>query len=156
MHIERYDGDRDALLPLFALADDSPTQIVSYIRVGEVLVACEGGEVIGHAQIVETGDAGTFELKSVAVTQALQGEGVGRALVAAVIRRCRERNGRRLIVSTATADIGNLRFYQRQGFRMCRIVQDAFGPSTGYPEGLLVDGIPLRDQVVFERDLGAD
>ncbi|RUW83357.1 GNAT family N-acetyltransferase, partial [Mesorhizobium sp. M8A.F.Ca.ET.023.01.1.1] len=32
----------------------------------------------------------------------------------------------------------------------------AFGPSTGYPEGLLVNGIPLCDQVVFERDLGAD
>ncbi|RVD51444.1 GNAT family N-acetyltransferase, partial [Mesorhizobium sp. M8A.F.Ca.ET.023.02.2.1] len=24
------------------------------------------------------------------------------------------------------------------------------------PEGLLVNGIPLCDQVVFERDLGAD
>jgi len=46
--------------------------------------------------------------------------------------------------------------HQRQGFRMCRIVQDAFGPSTGYPEGSAVNGIPLRDQVVFERDLGAD
>src|SRR5690242_20964423 len=27
-----------------------------------------------------------------------------------------------------------------------RIVQDAFGPSTGYPEGSAVNGIPLRDR----------
>lgn len=153
---ERYDGNREALRPLFALADDSPMQISSYIDRGEVLVARDGGRIVGHVQVIETGEGGVFELKSLAVRPARQSEGLGRALVAAAITRCRERDGRRLIVSTATADIGNLRFYQRQGFRMCRIVQDAFGPSTGYPEGLLVNGIPLRDQVVFERDLGTD
>ncbi|MER8630499.1 GNAT family N-acetyltransferase [Mesorhizobium opportunistum] len=131
-------------------------QISGYIGRGEVMVAREGGRIVGHVQIIETGEGGVFELKSLAVRPARQSEGLGRALVTAAVTRCRERNGRRLIVSTATADIGNLRFYQRQGFRMCRIVQDAFGPSTGYPEGLLVNGIPLRDQVVFERDLGAD
>ncbi|QPC92084.1 GNAT family N-acetyltransferase [Mesorhizobium sp. INR15] len=156
MHIEKYDADRDVLLPLFALADDSSAQISSYFRLGEVLVACEGGLILGHVQIFETGDAGVFELKSMAVREERQGEGLGRALVAAAVSRCREGNGRRLIVSTATADIGNLRFYQRQGFRMYRIVQDAFVPSTGYPEEALVDGIPLRDQVFFERDLTLD
>ncbi|TPK69859.1 GNAT family N-acetyltransferase [Mesorhizobium sp. B2-4-15] len=156
MHIERYDGNRDALLPLFALADDSPTQVASYIEEGEVVVARAGDEIVGHALIIDTGDAATFELKSIAITQARQGEGLGRALVAAAITYCRERGGRHLIVSTATADIGNLRFYQRLGFRMASIVKDAFGPATGYPEGLLIDSIPLRDQVVFELDLGAD
>src|SRR5438445_4408570 len=150
MQIERYDGNREALRPLFALADDSPTQISFYIDEGEVLVARDGNRIVGHVQVIETGEGGVFELKSLAVRPTRQSEGVGRALVAAAITRCRERNGRRLIVSTATADIGNLRFYQRQGFRMCRIVQDAFGPSTGYTEGLLVTGIPLCDQVVLE------
>lgn len=131
-------------------------QISGYIDRGEVLVVRDGGRIVGHLQIIETGEGGVFELKSLAVRPSRQSEGLGRALVAAAITHCRERNGRRLIVSTATADIGNLRFYQRQGFRMYRIVQDAFGPSTGYPEGLLVNGIPLRDQVIFERDLGTD
>jgi predicted N-acetyltransferase YhbS len=156
MQIERYDGDRGALLPLFSLADDSPTQISSYIDRGDVLVARDGGRIVGHVQVIETGEAGVFELKSLAVRPASQREGLGRSLVAAAIARCRERGGRRLVVSTATADIGNLKFYQRHGFRMCRIVRDAFGPSTGYPEGLAVNGIPLRDQVVFDLDLGAD
>jgi hypothetical protein len=57
-----------------------------------------------------------------------------------------------LIVSTAAA-VGTLRFYQRRGFRMYRVVQDALGPSTGYPVGLLIDGIPLRDQVFLELAL---
>jgi len=72
--------------------------------------------------------------------------------VEAAIARCRQRNGCKLIVSTAASDTGNLRFYQRQGFRMYRIVRDAFGPATGYAAGTLVDGIPLRDQVFLELD----
>jgi len=84
-----------------------------------------------------------------------QGQGIGRALIAEAVKRCREQSGERIIVSTATADIGNLRFYQRQGFRMVRIVQDAFTPATGYPEGIVIDGIPLCDQVFFEMRLSA-
>ncbi len=60
---------------------------------------------------------------------------------------------RRLIVATGTAGIGNLRFYQRCGFRMTHVVRDVFSPSNGYPPGLEVDGIPLLDQVWFERVL---
>jgi GNAT superfamily N-acetyltransferase len=150
MRIKVYRADRSLLLPLFDLADDSRAEIYSYISRGEVLVARDGDTVIGHLQILETDAAGVFELKSVAVEARRQGQGTGRSLVEAAIIHCRVRNGYRLIVSTATVDIGNLRFYQRLGFRMYRIVQDAFRPEDGYAEGVLVDGIPLRDQVFLE------
>jgi len=42
MHIEIHQADRSTLLPLFALADDSPAQIAGYIALGEVLAAREG------------------------------------------------------------------------------------------------------------------
>jgi GNAT superfamily N-acetyltransferase len=153
MHIGQYDEDRALLLPLFTLADDSAAQIAAYISRGEVLVARDAELVIGHLQIVETGDAGVFELKSMAVTEQRQREGVGARLVEAGLAYCRARSGRRLIVSTAAADTGNLRFYQRRGFRMSRIVRDVFTPSNGYMEGAVVDGIALRDQVFLDLDL---
>jgi hypothetical protein len=56
-----------------------------------------------------------------------------------------------VLVATAAADIGNLRFYQRQGFRMRSVERDAFTPATGYPPGLLIDGIELRDRVWLDR-----
>jgi hypothetical protein len=56
-----------------------------------------------------------------------------------------------ILVATAAADIGNLRFYQRQGFRMRSVERDAFTPATGYPPGLLIDGIELRDRVWLDR-----
>lgn len=134
---------------MFALADDSAEQIATYVELGLILVAREGEAIIGHAQIVDT------ELKSLAVAEDRQRSGTGRALVEAVIARARADGVACLIVSTATADIGNLRFYQRIGFRMTRIVRDAFGPGTGYPAGLTIGGIPLRDQVFLEFDLKA-
>lgn len=156
MHIAPYSEGRNLLLPLFELADDSPAQISTYISRGELLVAREKHLVIGHLQILETNDAGVFEIKSMAVMETRQGEGIGRSLVKAAVVHCRARNGHRLIVSTATADIGNLRFYQRQGFRMYKIVQDAFTPASGYPEGIVIDGVPLRDQVSLDLDLTSD
>ncbi|MEO8320227.1 MAG: GNAT family N-acetyltransferase [Bradyrhizobium sp.] len=153
MDIETHHGDRLVLQHLFALADDSETQIASYIALGEVLVACDGDGIIGHLQILEAGEAGAYELKSMAVDLSRQREGIGCSLVAAAVTLCRSRHGRRLIVSTAAADIGNLRFYQRQGFRMYRVVQDAFRPDTGYPDGIMIDGIALRDQVFLELTL---
>jgi GNAT superfamily N-acetyltransferase len=151
--VEPYLGDRRRLLPLFALADDSPSQIAAYLHQGEVLVAREAGDIVGHAQLVEGRDPLVLELKSLAVEEAWRGRGIGAALVTAVTERSRLRGARRLLVATAAADLGNLRFYQRRGFRMLRIVRDAFGPESGYPEGLLVDRIPLRDQVWLDLEL---
>lgn len=153
MHYELHTGRRGALRPLFALADDSARQIDTYIGLGDVLVARDADRIVGHLQLLATAAAGVFELRSMAVDEARQREGIGRGLVAAAIARCRARDGRRLVVATAAADTGNLRFYQRQGFRMVRVVRDAFGPSTGYAPGTLVDGIPLRDRVDLELEL---
>ena len=147
MTIRWHSGDRAELRPLFALADDSPAQLDAYIDKGRVLVAVDDGEIVGHAQLI--GD----ELKSLAVAEDRQGEGIGRALVARAIDERRAAGARTLMVATAAADIGNLRFYQRVGFRMLRVERDAFTPAQGYPDDLDVDGIPLRDRIWFSLEL---
>ena len=83
MRIELHTGDREALRPLFELAEDSRAELDAYIGAGEVLVAVEGDERVGHLQLV--GD----EIKNMAVVEAHRGRGVGRALVAAAIERAR-------------------------------------------------------------------
>jgi predicted N-acetyltransferase YhbS len=146
--IRWHSGDRAELRPLFALADDSPAQLDAYIDKGRVLVAVDDGEIVGHAQLI--GD----ELKSLAVAQDRQGEGIGSALVARAIDECRAAGARTLMVATAAADIGNLRFYQRLGFRIRSVERDAFTPATGYDPGLLIGGIELRDRVWLDRSAG--
>ncbi len=77
-----------------------------------------------------------------------QGHGVGRRLVQAAVDLAAAESVTTIMVAIAAADIGNLRFYQRQGFRMRSVERDAFTPATGYPRGLLIDGIELRDRVL--------
>jgi ribosomal protein S18 acetylase RimI-like enzyme len=75
-------------------------------------------------------------------------------LVEEAIALARARDHSTVTVATASADIGNLRFYQRLGFRMRTIERDAFTPIVGYAAGLMIDGIPLRDRVWLDLQLG--
>lgn len=155
IRIEVYGGPRDSLRVLFELAEDSTAELDSYIDDGRVLVAVSGGEVIGHLQLTGTGDPGQVEIKNMAVREERQGQGVGRRLVQAAVDLAAAEAVTTLLVATAAADIGNLRFYQRQGFRMRSVERDAFTPATGYPAGLRIDGIELRDRVWLDREVSA-
>jgi GNAT superfamily N-acetyltransferase len=151
--VERYTGPHRDLASSFRLAEDSPRLLDSYIDLGSVWVArTTAGEVIGHLQAVPR-DEDVWEVTNTAVAESLRGRGTGRALLERAVDEARAAGVQRMILATATADIANLRFYQRCGFRMTRVVQDVFTAEAGYPPGLEVDGIPLLDQVWFERVL---
>lgn len=148
----RFDRDRRELLPLFRLADDSEQRIQSYLHRGDVLFAAESGQVLGHALVLETEASEVFELRSIAVLESRQGQGVGSLLVRAVIRYCRTHNAKSLRVSTSIADANAIRFYLRQGFRALAIVRDAFTKEQGYPK-YSEGNIPLNDAIELELDL---
>jgi predicted N-acetyltransferase YhbS len=150
---EAYSGPREALRPLFELAEDSRAELDSYLDEGQVLVARSAdGEILGHLQLVHTEVAGQVELKNMAVAEEHQGRGIGRLLVVAALEQ-QDVSTETVVVATAAADIGNLRFYQRLGFRMRSIERDVFTPATGYPAGFEIDGIELRDRVWLDQDL---
>jgi GNAT superfamily N-acetyltransferase/catechol 2,3-dioxygenase-like lactoylglutathione lyase family enzyme len=151
--VERHAGPRDALRPLFALAEDSDARLDSYLDAGEVLVAREGDRVVGHLQLVVR-RPGESEIANMAVEKARQRRGIGRALLRAATEEARARGDRTLAVATAAADVGNLRFYQRAGFRLRSVERDAFTPATGYAPQRSDEGIELRDRVWLDLELG--
>ena len=145
-----HEGPRTPLRHLFELADDSSTQIDSYIHLGRVLVARNArGEILGHLQLIPTASADTVELKSIAVREDHQRTGIGRRLVDRALAICREEGVRTVTVTTATADLDNVRFYQRCGFRATTIERDVFTEAKGYPPQLEANGIPVRDSITF-------
>lgn len=87
--VEEYTGDREALLWLFELAEDSESELQSYLHRGRVLVARVNGQVAGHLLFVDTAAAGEVELTA----------------------------------------------------------------ATGYPPGIMVEGVPLRDRVWLDTEL---
>jgi GNAT superfamily N-acetyltransferase len=146
VEIRLHHGPRGALRPLFELADDSPAELDRSLAAGRVLIAVDAGRVVGHLQLVDD------EVKNMAVLESHERRGIGRSLMQAAIDLARADGHAVLTVATAAADIGNLRFYQRLGFRMRRIERDAFTEASGY-EPQDVDGIPLRDRVWLDLDL---
>ena len=153
--VVEHSGSRAELRALFALAEDSEQELDAYIEAGRVLVALDGDTIVGHLQLTDTGDPSEAEVKNTAVDPAYQRRGIGRALMEAAIELARADGRSALVVATAAADIGNLRFYQRLGFRLRAVERDAFTPATGYEPGLLIDGIELRDRVWLDRMLDA-
>jgi ribosomal protein S18 acetylase RimI-like enzyme/catechol 2,3-dioxygenase-like lactoylglutathione lyase family enzyme len=154
IRIEPHTGPRAELRPLFELAEDSARELDSYIDSGEVLVALEDDRrIVGHVQLIERGE---LEIKNMAVLESHRRRGIGRALLRAAIERARERSFATVLVATAAADVDNLRFYQRAGFRMRSVERDAFTAATGYPPGLEVDGIELRDRVWLDLRLDGE
>jgi GNAT superfamily N-acetyltransferase len=144
--IEWFEGAREQLAELFALADDSPDAVRAYRDLGRVLLARDGPTVIGYVQLVAGDGAAEAEVKSVAVREDRQGRGLGQVLVERAAAVCRTERRSALLVATAAADTRVLRFYQLLGFRLLRVERDAFTPESGYPD-IDVDGIPLRDRV---------
>lgn len=156
IRVEPHAGPRAELRWLFEEAEDSREQLDGYIDAGRVLVARCDERVVGHLQLTDTGSATEVEIRNMAVAPTHRGRGIGRALVAAAVELARREARTTMVVATATADVGILRFYQRQGFRMRSIERDAFTPATGYPPQILADGIPLRDRVWLDMALDGE
>ena len=154
VHVDLHTGPRGELRRLFAMAEDSTAQLDSYLDAGQVLVAVAGDRVVGHLQLVDADDAHHSEIKNMAVEPSSRGRGVGRALLEAAVDLVRAQRRSLVVVATAAADIDNLRFYQRAGFRMRSVERDAFAPINGYPPHSSLDGIELRDRVWLDRCVG--
>jgi GNAT superfamily N-acetyltransferase len=151
--IAPFTGPRMELRSLFELAEDSATALDASLDDGIVLVARTDGAVVGHLQLTFLEDRSEAEIKNMAVVEPQQGKGIGRSLVAAAVAAASDAGATRLLVATAAADVGNLRFYQRQGFRLRAVDRDAFTAATGYPGPIVIDGIELRDRVWLDRAL---
>jgi GNAT superfamily N-acetyltransferase len=153
VEISWYRSSRRELRELFALAEESPAVLEELLDQGSVLVARLDGEIVGCLQLLDARADGEIELAILAVAEEHQGRGIGTALVKRAIAEARSERLRTIRVGTSSADIGNLRFYQRRGFRMLAIERDAFTPADGYPEGIETDGLPLRDRVWLSMEL---
>lgn len=146
-------GSRRNLRGLFALAEESALVIDELIDQGRVIVATLDDEIVGCLQLLDPDTSGEIELSILAVAQEHQGRGIGTALIERAVEITRSEGLRTVRVGTSSADIDNLRFYQRRGFRLLSIERDAFTPIDGYPEGAMTDGLPLRDRVWLTLEL---
>lgn len=83
---------------------------------GAILYACIGAEVVGTVALKRSAD-GVYELTKMAVTESLQGCGIGRKLLNAALARFHELRGNRLYLESNSALAKALALYESAGFR---------------------------------------
>jgi ribosomal protein S18 acetylase RimI-like enzyme len=93
-------------------------------REAELWVAEIGGEVVGTVTVALPGSAwqeiareGEGEFRMLAVSPAARGRGIGDALVALVVERCRAAGCGSVVLSSITVMRAAHRLYERLGFR---------------------------------------
>ena len=114
----------------------------------ELWVAADGRGVVGTMTFVEPGSAlceiagdGEAEMRSLAVSPAATGEGIGEALTRHAITRAREEGLHALVLSSATTMHAAHRLYGRLGFT--RLPERDWSPVPGVQ--LVAYTLPLRD-----------
>jgi putative acetyltransferase len=105
---------------------DNPNAIIA--GGGFVIFALDCGKTIGCCALMPMDD-GSFEVGKMAVHEAHQGRGAGRALMAACIERARARGAPRLYLQSALVLAPALALYRRFGFK--DVAEDR-GPPSPY------------------------
>lgn len=107
-----------------------------------VLVADDGGEVVGSLLLGPWTDLESsrhvHEVKGLAVDPARQGEGVGAALLDAVIALVRERGARRLVLRVLSGNAAARRLYESRGFEVEGARREAFLLEGAYVDDLMM------------------
>lgn len=83
-------------------------------------------------------------------------QGIGSALIEAVVNRAREHGCRRLRLSTTNDNLHALGFYQRRGFQLAAIRRDAVTEARKRKPGIPLIGentIPIRDEIELDMEL---
>jgi GNAT superfamily N-acetyltransferase len=139
--------DRETLVPLLLEADESEAVLRSYLHSGDLYRIFADGQEVGAVLLVPEGDA--LEIKNIALLEPRRGEGLGRATIEAIAARARSRFAR-VVVGTADASVGTIRFYRAVGFTETGRIRGFF---DSYPEPVVEDGVTAHDMVRFEMRL---
>ncbi|GAF41721.1 hypothetical protein FC83_GL000010 [Agrilactobacillus composti DSM 18527 = JCM 14202] len=140
---------RETLESLFLLGDEDPQMVAAYVNTGRLFVAYDKAQPIGLVLVTPTAQPDTAEIKNIAVLPAYQHQGLGSRLIAQVVAALSPEKWQ-LLVGTGDADVQNILFYLKNGFRFDSIRPRFFDQ---YSKPIMANGVQLRDMVVLKRQL---
>lgn len=150
MEIRRLGNEETPPYDLLLLADPSLVLVERYLKEGECFLYEMDGEIIGVFVLLMLNPE-TVEIKNVAVSEAMQGKGIGKQLVQAAIRLADEIGYRNVEIGTGNSSVNQLALYQKCGFRIVEIIHDFF--TFHYKEEIVENGIVCRDMIRLRMEL---
>ncbi|MEJ5962437.1 GNAT family N-acetyltransferase [Pedobacter immunditicola] len=143
---------KDEKIPynLLLLADETIEAIEKYIFNSELFVIEEEDEVIA-AYALYVFNQEEIEIKNIAVSQAHQGQGIGKLLLHDATNRARKQGFKTLLIGTPDSAVKQLKIYQNAGFEMFDVKKGFF--IENYPEPIFENGVQLEDMVMLRKFL---
>lgn len=150
LHISPLSHGASPPYELLDLADPNRDLVKVYLESGSCHVAYWKGELVGVLVLCDAGK-GVAEVKNIAVAEAWQGKGFGKAILLEAEKLAVEAGFQKLRIATGNSSIGQLALYQKTGFEMVAIKRDFF--LRHYPKPIFENGIQCKHQVVLEKAL---
>ncbi|HJD97917.1 GNAT family N-acetyltransferase [Mailhella massiliensis] len=147
MDIRLITRDKKRFLPLLLEADEQESMIDRYLERGKLFVLFQDEEPAAVAVITKEAD-GVYELKNLAVAEALRRKGLGRGMVGALFTHYRGRG----IMLVGTGDSpATLGFYRACGFAFSHVEKDFFVKNYDHP--IVENGRRLTDMIYLKKAL---
>ncbi len=93
------------------------------------------------------------EIVSLDIDSEIEDKGIGTKLINLVILKAREKNCKRVWLITSNDNLKAIRFYQKRGFEMKAVYQNAITEARKIKPSIPLiglDGIPIRHEIEFE------
>ncbi|WP_460995071.1 GNAT family N-acetyltransferase [Spirosoma harenae] len=134
---------------LLLLADETIDAIEKYIYDSDVyvLISKKSAEPIAVFVLYRISNA-EIELKNIAVSEGLQGKGIGSYLMRQIKEIAKQENVQSLLVGTPDCAYQQIKFYEQHGFVTYSVKKDFF--VENYAEPIIENGIRLIDMVLLK------
>lgn len=149
--IDVLENIQDAPCELLLLADPSEEKVKEYLNRGQCYIASNELKTIGVLVLLRT-RPGTMEIVNIAVSEDVQGKGIGKKLVSYAIEKAKEQYVTTLEIGTGNSSLAQLGLYQKCGFRITGVDRDFF--IRHYDEEIIENGILCRDMIRLSLDVG--
>jgi len=134
---------------LLLLADPSEQRIRRYLIGAHAFVGVNDAAPVS-VLVMRWRNADEAEIMNVAVALEHQRTGIGRAMMEFAVECAKVRGATTVSVGTGNSSLGELRFYQRLGFRITGVSRDYFGD---YDPPIFEEGIHCLDMIHLSRAL---
>ncbi len=135
---------------LLLLADEAREVVDTYVNEVEIHVLENNSQIIA-LYALQTIGGDTVEIKSIAVDQQHQGQGIGAFLLRDATRKAKEKGFKTMLIGTANAAIKQLYLYQKEGFEISHIRKNFF--VEHYPKPIVENGILCKHMIVLTKEI---
>ena len=145
--IRKIDSDKHRYLDILLIADPSEEAIEKYLNDSDVFVMFDDGEPVCAAAVLEISND-TCELKNIAAS--VLRKGYGSKMLGWLFDYYKGKFAY-MEVGTGNSSVGNIKFYERNGFSITHTIENFF--IDNYDEPIFEDGVQCKHMVMLKKTL---